>query len=165
MSPELRKFVEAIKKALLAHEERRQQAWIDDMVVKNSLARGEILHSFLYGGVCYRSSGAPKGKLINRGLHHNLTSEMAAFEKDKRAVERDRQFIGQILMHLVTDCVSHQDLRDVFPECLISIIPELAKLPRQREDAFTIRENPMIYQQYLDWLPKIEMYIATRLMF
>ena len=165
MSPELRKFIEDIKNALIHHETLRQQKWIDDMVIKNGLARGEILSSFLYGGVCYRSSKAPKGKLINRGLHMNLTGEMAAFEKDKRAIERDKQFIGQILMHLVEGCATHQDFRDAFPECLVSIIPDLVKLPRKREAAWTIRENPMIYQQYLDWLPKIEMYIATRLMF
>jgi hypothetical protein len=164
-------IVNQIIKVLFASEDRRLTSWIDRMCRRNKEAyRGELpnaaqLQGFIFNGVFYRPSDVTGPISGRKALHASLWSEMETLEKDKKIVDTERDFVRQTLYALMDPCSTDQDFRDALPECLIDTLPQLKRLSRTREPAFTIEGNARAIRQYEKMLPKIEVYAAARMIY
>jgi hypothetical protein len=56
-------------------------------------------------------------------------------------------------------------MRDSLPEYLVPIVPEFEGLSRQQPELWSILENERALRQYREIEPKIEMYVAVRLVY
>jgi hypothetical protein len=84
---------------------------------------------------------------------------------DQAIVDDNRAYVQQSLVNLFDPCESLQDMRDTLPECLVGCVPRLQQISREKEPAFTIKDNPRAMRQYLKVLPLMESYAAARLIF
>ena len=158
------KVIDHIIKTLFTAEHRRLQATIDKLLVDNKEAYDEPLDGFHYQGVFYRPEGL-KGNLRRKVLHQSLHSRMDMHLKDEAAIKLDEQLIRQTLFQLLDPCQSEQDMRDTLPNCLTDTLGPRGNTPREREPAFTIKNNPRAMKQYNKILPKLELYSAARLLY
>jgi hypothetical protein len=159
-------IINNITKLLFAPDNRRIQGWIDQICNKNKdISDNKDPLGFWYNDKYYRPSWLLSGRYPKAILNHALYDEMDKLVKDERTTKDDQQFIRQTLFALVEPCETYQDLRDALPECLIDLIPNLGSFSRTREAGYIIKDNPRAYKQYLQILPKIETYCATRLIF
>ena len=135
------------------------------IVKENQKLMGGI-DSFLYQGRVFselNSSIQAKGTKGN--LSVSLVPQMEAYLKDKRKIDYDEGRVKQALGLLIIDCKDLQDMRDAFPDCLVDTIPEIAKLPRLREEAYNLIDKPRQYKQYMKLKPLIEMYSVSKLFY
>jgi hypothetical protein len=51
------------------------------------------------------------------------------------------------------------------PECLFRLVPDFAGLSRQAPEAWSIQDNARALRQYQTVQPKIEMYVAARIIY
>src|SRR5690606_33981686 len=75
-------------------------------------------------------------------------------------IQKDQQYIKQVLINLLKPCMKKYEIRDALPECLVSFFPELRSIVRPREHGWTLKDKPILYEQYQHALSKIEMYYA-----
>lgn len=157
-------WIKRIIKALFAPDDRHFASWIDKIAKKNQEILGPQTHGYLYMGVFYKPSDYPyRGKPKEvKVLHPSLSSQMDDWLKAKAAVEHEKALIRQTLSLVLEPCQTIQDIRDSLPECLIETIPELTRMERQREPAFTLSNNVRAMRQYEKILPKMEEYAAAR---
>lgn len=156
---------------LFMAEERRLKATIDILVVANNEVQGQALMGFFYNGDYYIHSkatfhvtpgtyGTPK-----TGLHYSLNDQMVAHLKDRVTVKLDRDQIKQILYKLTYQCPSDQEIRDALPECLVSLVPDLARIPRREPQVAFLMGDIRLKRQFLMLLPKMEMYAVSRFLY
>lgn len=162
-------LVKALTDTLFKAEERRLDRAILALNQENKRLQGAQIDGFLHAGQFFLPKGvsltlAGPGQ-AKTALHKDLIGEMLHHLKDRSTVQEEREFISQTLYKLLNPCRTQQDIRDALPECLVNCIPELARLPRQREAAFTIKDDPRALRQYEKILPKMEIYSAARLLY
>lgn len=162
--------IDTICANLFGSEDRRIQNWVDKLCKENRVRYNNRtdFEGFLHEGIFYRPSWFPKGLPDTEALHPELYEEMHKLVVSKAEIDEDRAFIKQILFKLLYPCEQYQDFRDALPECLIAIIPQnvsWARLPRIREPAYTIAGDTRALRQFDKMLPKIELYLATKLLF
>ena len=161
--------VEHIVGTLFNAEYNRLDRQTAELLSRNNalLKRDDQLCGFLVNGVFFKPKNSGRdyeGK--TRVLELELLEEGNQLLKDTQEVARYRQAIKQGLVHLIWNCQNFQDLRDALPDFLKdSLTREIAALPRTREPAWSIKDNPRAMKQYLKILPKLEFYSATRLLF
>lgn len=164
-------IINQIIKTLFASEDRRLSSWIDRMCRRNreayrdTLPNANQLQGFIFNGVFYRPSDVQGPISGRKALHASLWSEMETLEKDKKIVATERDFVRQTLYALLDPCSTDQDIRDALPECLVDTLPQLKRLERTRQPAFTIEGNARAVRQYEKMLPKIEVYAAARMIY
>jgi hypothetical protein len=123
---------------------------------------------FIHAGIYYipRDAISIRGPRQSRvALHLSLVGEMQDFLNEKQRVESEKKLISQVLFNLLNPCTSNQDIRNTLPECLVGYIPDLAKLHRTNSEAYTIQDNPRALHQYETALLKIEVFVATQLLY
>lgn len=150
---------------LFEAEERRLTNWIDKICRDNAEVKGQANVGFIYAGRFYRPSdqvGHIPGK---RALHPSLEPDMTAFVRDQAGIELDKSLIKQTLFNLIFPCHTDQQIRDALPDCLVSVLTDYSRLPREQEEAWSIRDNPRAMRQYEAILPKIQIYTAARMMY
>jgi hypothetical protein len=158
--------VEALIATLREPEDRGLTASSDRLVRLHQEASKTDVLCFMYEGVSFRHSTAPKGKLAYPVLHKSLYHEADAHLAREKKLVNDLQAIRQAIHFLVRSCLDKQDLRDVLPECLVHLCGTgLTQLPRNREAAWNLDPNSRPYRTYLKILPKIEFFAAARLMY
>jgi hypothetical protein len=120
----------------------------------------------MYGGKAYVESILSIDTKTN--LHSSLIPAMNRFLADKSEVDFDTGRIKQALALILRDCRTRQDFRDALPNCLKDFIPEIRDLPRTREEAYTVRNDPnqlRAWNQYQRLREKIEFYAAARFIY
>lgn len=152
-------YSDQIIKKLFQPEERRHKQICEDFLKKNNEILGENRDGFRYMGKAFLAAynAAP--------LATELVTDFSKHLAYWNQVQRDQQYIKQILVNLLKPCVGRADVRDALPECLVSFFPELQGIARTREHGWTLKDKPMLYRQYINILPKIEMYYATSLIY
>jgi hypothetical protein len=160
------KIIDGIMKILFDPEDRRFQAWTDQLCKKHAAAVRQAEHGFMYQGEYFRPSALqgpmPLGLIP---LNHELHDQADQFLKDKKAIDLDRHLIKQSLFKLFFPCDDLQGMRDSLPEYLVPIVPEFEGLSRQQPELWSILENERALRQYREIEPKIEMYVAVRLVY
>ena len=151
---------------LFVAEKRRLDKAVADLIRKNNEVCGVQAAGFLHYGEYYTAEGfqtmAANGKVT---LHDSLTDQIDWHIKDAKIVADDERLIGQIVFKLINPCETLQDMRDSLPDCLATIIPALAQLPRHNEQGWSLRQDARASRQFEKLLPKIEMYSAARLLY
>lgn len=162
----LPKIIEVLSKVLFEAEFRRLESLIKKLNQQNRECSRLVQDGFVYGGITYvpkDSSMLVKGP--KPALAFELTQDMEEFLQDQRTIETDKKLIEQIFYNLLYQCNNLQEVRDALPECLVSLVPDLSKLPRHLNQGFTVQFGDRPYRQFMGILPKIEFYSATRLLY
>lgn len=131
---------------------------------KNDAAIGTRSHGFIYRGerfYVYRASQRVALPSIVFALNKEATSFYNEYSTQVREEERTRQ----LLVQLFNGCITTQDFRDALPETLVVLVPEFKELPRHKEPAWTIQDNPRALREYNKLLPRIEMYSVTSMIY
>jgi hypothetical protein len=161
-------FIDPLLTKLLAAEDRRMGNILSKMNTKNKRLNDTKIDGFIHRGIYYIPKDAVwirVAKQSKTALHLSLIGEMESFLKDRQRVEDDRKLISQVLFNLLSPCRSNQDIRNALPNCLVSVMPELAKLPRTDSEAYTLQDNPRALRQYEMALLKMEVFVATQLLY
>lgn len=160
---------EVIKKittSLFTAEERRLGKVRESLIVANKEFYRDRPHDgFTYSGKPYDPVGLTRGARTRVPLHVDMTGRMEAYLSDLEQVWTDRHYISQILFTILQPCDSLQDIRDALPNCLVDTLDSVKRLPRVREEAYTIQNNTMTLRQYRKVLPRIHFYSATGLLY
>ena len=162
---DMHKLIDNVIDSLFAADNRRLQAWVDRLCEKNQEARREPVVGFLYGGVYYRPSNVIGAVPVKRAIDPSLYPQIDAFLADKRTIDDQKQLIRQGMFMVLDPCKSIDDIRDALPECLVDCLPNLKTMPRHREAAFTIQDNPRACRQFAKILPIMEIYASARLIY
>lgn len=156
----------AIVGKLMEAEYRRLQDWLNMLVKQNQEEqRLEQPIGFIYNGVYYRPDWQGKGQFRKPALAHSLWKDMDSYLLDKHIIDMDAQMIRQVLFGLIMPCESDQDIRDALPESLAAKFEIYKAMPRTREEAWTIRDNPKKLAHYEETLPRIKMYLMSVMFF
>ncbi len=160
------KLIKHLLSELFVAEKRRLDKAVADLIRENNELSGVQAAGFLYYGEYYTAQGfqtvTAGGKVT---LHDSLTDKIEWHLKDAKIIADDEQLIGQIVFKLTDPCETLQDMRDSLPDCLATMIPALAKLPRHNEQGWSLRQDIRASRQFEKLLPKIEMYSAARLLY
>lgn len=141
------------------------QKTIEDLWNQNHELHGKKVECFTYQGIFYRPAIVPAGGITRLELHEELHSQMENFLKEKAMFEGDMSEIKQALLKLLQKCKTGQDIRDAFPDCISHCLPDIIRLNRTRDTAWSIQDEPRSIRLYEKALPKMEYYSATRLIF
>lgn len=161
-------FVEQLVTDLFKPEARRLEKDIELLDKSNREMKGHERWGFMHAGEVYIPKNSPYLRQGNSypTLHFALCKQANAFIKDMQAVENDKQMIKQICHLLVHHCDNRQDIRDALPESLIELASGwFSGYPRTREEAYTIRHDERAMRQYTQLLDKIDLYLATRMIY
>ena len=171
MIDEAKTILARIDETLFVAEERRLKAAIDALVVANNELQGQTLMGFFYNGDYFIHSkllagtGAGYKPVVKSTLHMSLNNQMSLHLRDRVAVKLDRDQIRQILYKLLDVCPHTEHVRDALPECLVSLVPDLARMPRKVEQERFILGDARLKRQFLMLLPKMEMYAVSRFLY
>jgi hypothetical protein len=171
MIDEAKTVLAKIDETLFVAEERRLKAAIDALVVANNEVQGQALMGFFYNGDYYIHSKpvftgqASTLTRVRSTLHMSLNNQMQTHLKDRVAVKLDRDQIRQILHKLLDVCLHMEHVRDALPECLVSLVPDLAKMPRKLPQERFLQVDARLKRQFLMLLPKMEMYAVSRFLY
>jgi hypothetical protein len=169
MIDEAKTILAKIDETLFVAEERRLKAALDALVLANNEAHKQVLSGFFYNGDFYLHSkmlpSLQSVRVPKPTLHISLNDQMQAHLKDRVAVKLDRDQIKQILYKLVYRCLSLQEVRDALPECLVSLVPDLAKLRRKKRQEMFFFGDQRTERQFLMLLPKMELYAVSRFLY
>jgi hypothetical protein len=161
---------------LFKAETRRLDRDLADLNSRNKAVQQRQDDGFLYNGDFWLPPGqttasAMLNKKSSPTLHITLWGDMERWLRDQYAVKTDRDTIAQIIWMLIRDCGSDansdvfQDIRDALPDCLVALADVFNRLQRTRPPAWTIFGNDMALRNYHRFLPKLELYAATRLFY
>jgi hypothetical protein len=98
-------------------------------------------------------------------LDFSLNGEMELWLKDRKIIKDDAAMIKQVLWKLLTPCQTEIHIRNALPECLVNLIQSLKSHPRTSEAGYTLMDDPRAYRQFQKYLPKMELYSVTRLLY
>lgn len=161
-------LITEIQNYLFVAEYRRLDRWVSSLIRDNQEAYGDPgLQGFVHEGVVYKPSDLQLGTSLikRRGLHPSLNDPMAAYLRDLKVLNDDKAYIRQSLFRILDGCTSNQEVRDALPNCLADSLECIKGLSRQGEEAFTIRDDERAIRQYQKVLPRIELYVTTRMLY
>lgn len=160
------KLIDQIMDVLFSPEDRRFASWIDQLCRRSQELQTKPVTGFLHDGLYYRPSNMIVAVDVEkRLLHDQLYDEMDTYLRDKAEVELDRAQIKQILFKLLQPCQTQQDYRDALPDCIASVIPVIGHTPRSGPALWTIQNDARALRQYAQIEPRLEMYVAARIMY
>ena len=165
--PRMDKLITKLTDALFVAEYRRIDKMVEELDQQNREAKGHSTYGFIHAGVQYTPKNSPylAGGHRYASLSFTLSNQAKQFLRDKQTIEHDRKIIEQVLYKLMIQCNDKQELRDCLPESLVSLIPELQRIPRQFSDGYLLKGDERAYRQYKQVLGKIQFYTATRLLY
>ena len=155
---------------LSAHEDKYFRTQTERLAKENNRLRRQAnkqpTTGFIFDGVAYVLPEHNFSSPMLHGMEAQLEGEMEALLAEQKARAREVKTISQMVFLICKDTVTtFQDLRDLLPECLVPAFPQLAQFEREREPAFSIRNNPKLMEKWNSVLPRIEYYTATRLLY
>jgi hypothetical protein len=90
---------------------------------------------------------------------------MEGYLRDLNVLIDDQAFIRQSLYRVLDGCTTTQGIRDALPNCLAGSLECIQGLARGGEEAFTIKDDERAMRQYRRVVPKIELYVTTRMLY
>lgn len=156
-------WVRHLVSKLMEPEVRHHIQQVNSLIEENGRLLGKPTNGFNYQGRNWGWDCNPIASGDNLSLE--LIPKMARLVQLDKSVDFDKYTITQFLDRMSQPCKTIDDLRNVFPECLVSLESDLSRLPRTRPEAWTIQNNPRDLRQYQKVLTKIETYCAMRLLY
>ena len=157
--------VNILLKALFEREEvflqKRERTMIDKYTQSGGKPDG-----FRHMGIIYSLlQSGDKARGTYGCLPVSLIPEMDQILAEKAILATDKERIRQALTLVLRDAKTYQDMRDALPNAMREYLPIAKVLERTRPEAYTLKDNPRAYSQYMKLREKIEFYIATRLLY
>lgn len=163
LTPVLRKeVVDQTIDNLFLSDKRRLSQILDKIVLKNNALLGDSYPGFLYNGDYYLHTGQKRPR-VTKTLHFDLYEDFQNYYRDLTTVRTDQSIAQQIMFTLTHQANDMQELRDSFPDFLVSFsgYAPLARLPRKFTNfTFLIQNNKNALGQVEKYMPKLEMYAA-----
>lgn len=160
------KIIQHLAAGLFAAEHRRLDKAIASLITRNNEATGITAAGFLYYGEYYTATGfqtSPGAPKVT--LHESLDEAMKWYLTDSTTIANDEAMIRQGIFKVTSPCESLQEMRDALPDCLSKMVPALAILERHNQVGYSLRGDVRGERQFMELLPKIEMYSAARLLY
>lgn len=162
---DVQEMVNVLVQQVFSYEIEAIAASLTDLVKENQTLGG-TLNAFIYSGKTYSliQNRFIRGLSINP-LHPSLEAQADRYiDRQDRVITDHRRIINS--MSVVTNkCTSRQDIRDVLPETLVVLVPQLAQMERLREEGFLIKFNPVLKKQFQDTVNLLLDYQANRLLY
>lgn len=171
MTQNAREWTQHIIDVLFKADDRRIATTVQQLNMQNSEIKKQNFHGFIHHGVRFIDPRYERIKvsLAKRPLPTlalQLMPELRLFDKDRNKVEADKSQIRQALVPLMINALDEQDIRDSLPDCVVSLIPQLSKLPRQRQRITThIASDSYAMKAFEKALPLIEQYSVAALIY
>lgn len=161
----LKEIVDQLVKMIFSSEDTRIAKYKLEMVKRNRELGGNK-DGFFFQGILYSDMLTHLSFKGDRGsIYPELEKEMLSFVNDINKINYDKVRINQALSLLIRDCKDNQDLRDALPNSLVSMVPSIANIPRQREEAYILKDNKRTYNQYMKIRSLIEFYVTAKLLY
>lgn len=162
----LNEVITEILKSLFASEKNALQPRILEIINKNATLMGSVgANGFRYKGETYSNLAHATRLGNNTNLHHDLYNEMDLLLVEKKELDYDKARVKAGLIILLQTAYTDQDYRDALPNCLTSMIERFRNLPRTREEAYTLKDDPVRMNQYKKVAPIIEYHSASRFLY
>lgn len=162
----LNEIVTELLKKLFAPEKDALQPRILEIINKNAALIGNAAaNGFRYKGEVYSNLSIGTRLGNNSNLHASLYNEMDLLLVEKKELDYDKARIKAGLIILLQTAYTDQDYRDALPNCLTSMIDRFRNLPRTREEAYTLKDDPQKMNQYRKVAPLIEYHSASRFLY
>lgn len=162
---------EAIKllmNPILEIERKRLNKILIDLNRRNKLLQNTQSDGFLFAGRFEYPAGI-SGLMPNlkqrTALHGDLWSEMEDLIKERDRTKNDLTYVRMILVRLIRDCKTPQEIRDALPDFLVPFFPPGKILSRMQEELWTIRNDERAMNQYKQLEEKLALYAASRLIY
>jgi hypothetical protein len=163
-------IIEQLLDKLFKPERRRLSASLDNLIRMHSEIVNKNSIGFLFAGTFYCLSTHNVASIVRSqrdGLAHELTGEMNSFISDRRLIDLDYRQIRQTLFILLKkvnkESPSLQDCRDLLPDFIVLLVPQLKLLSRQRE--YISLHNERVIRQTAKTLEKIHVYAVGALLY
>lgn len=162
----LNEVITELLKKLFAPEKDALQPRILEIISKNAALMGNIAaNGFRYKGETYSNLAYAQRAGASSNLHADLYNEMDLLLVEKKELDYDKARIKAGLIILLQTAYTDQDYRDALPNCLVSMIDRFKQLPRTREEAYTLKDDPVRMNQYKKVAPLIEYHSASRFLY
>lgn len=158
------RWVSFLLNALFKAEERRTTSLIKTLCDEATSVSKKKYEGFVYQGVSYTCSNERK-KLGIYPLPFQLTETCTAFISEIRKVDNDRVRIKQLLIKIINNCSTPQEIRDSLPDCLVNLT-SLKDYDRIHLNMFYLIESDKYnLAEYKKLLPVIEAYSVSHLIY
>jgi hypothetical protein len=171
MKTKAHEWVQHIIDMLFQADDRRIAAAVQHLNMQNSEIKKQNFHGFIHNGIRFIDPRFEQIKvsLAKRPLPTlalQLANDLRIFDADRNQVEEDKTRIRQALVPLMVNSIDKQDMRDSLPDCVANLVPEFAKMHRQRENITThIRSDKFAMKAYEKALPLMEQYSVAALIY
>lgn len=136
-----------------------------DNLIQQNLPFSASVDGFLYGGRFFTNLPANKVRFAKKQpLHFSLQVEGDQLVQSLKEFDNDTRYLKQGLTVLLRDCKTAQDFRDVLPNSIRMIISEWNSIDRTREVAYTIKDKPLLFDQYHFLEERLHHYLSKRLL-
>jgi hypothetical protein len=144
--------------------EKREEELIRENVklagITDNTPRGVRVDDYVF----YTRKSAMRGPVID--AHPSLIDEFRHYYKLLNNSFLNQRTVGNLLSPVAVRCVTAQDFRDAFPDFLIEYAPpEYIKLPRTREEAFPVKDQPHLLRQYEEAMTILSYYQFNKMVF
>ena len=153
---------------ILEIERRRLNRILIDLNQRNKLLQRTKSDGFLFAGrfeFPAEINGARPTLAQRPALHTDLWPEMEDLIKERDRTKNDLTYIRMILVRLIRDCKTPQEIRDALPDFLVPFFPPGKLLPRMQGELWTIRDDERAMNQYKQLEEKLALYAASRLIY
>ena len=155
-----------IIKRMFEAETRRLYQAMCTLDAKNREILGIAIPGFMIQGRVFIPNPVRGQKLVKvPSLSFLLQKEGQAFMKDREAIDFDRKQIEQMLHILLMPCLDLQEVRDQLPEAVASLLTDCPFTRKSQTPGYLIKSDERAYKQFLAMVPKMEFYVATRLLY
>lgn len=158
-------IIPALVASLRERDDRQLTLELQELIEANH-ALGRPKHGFLYGGA-FRSmlpsraqAGAEK-----KQIHPSLIPAAKDYVDRSAQINKDMVRITNGLSLVMRPCKDWQDVRDAVPDALKQVIPEMAHLSRLKEEAWALRDQPLLKHQYELTAELLLFYFTNRLLY
>lgn len=163
-------WIDAIIPKLFEAEDRYQDRLISDLNKANSEIKGKRFLGFMHMGTAFVPKDLRNQLRMNRQplptLDFTLINRTEELVKHFTRTQLDKSQIRQLLFKLLCQCNNLQEIRDVLPDCLLPLVPEVAGLSREHQDPlYMVRSDKYFMREYERILPKIEFYAMSRMIY
>lgn len=149
--------------ALIAGEQKRHDAWRDELITKNRQLGGSA-DGFLYGGTFHTHLhyGAIR-EATKKMVHLSLRPEVQVYMASLRTMKDEEKRLSHGLHWIFNFCQTTQDCRDMIPNSTSALSPQLSRLERTRPLGCLIKPESLDQMQYENILDMLETYAAHAL--
>lgn len=158
-------IIPALVASLRERDDKALNQELQELIEQNH-ALGSPKHGFLYGGA-FRTQLPPRAQAgaEKKHIHASLLPAAKDYVARVNILDKEMLRITNGLSLVMRPCKDWQDVRDAVPDALKQVIPEMAHLSRLKEEAWALRDQPLLKHQYELTAELLLFYFTNRLLY